>query len=99
MWFRRPGAEKLQDVKYLSKFYWSRLLSTAGCWFFWDFGFYGNKIFQSEFISVLTGGCAFLTFSSSLCDEYNLLSGHCASKGWGTNTYNIVFELCTSLTL
>ena len=56
MWFRRTGAEKLQDVKYLSSFYWSRLLSTAGNWFFWDFGFYGNKIFQSEFISILTGG-------------------------------------------
>ena len=68
MWSKRSGAEKAKDVKYLSTFYWSRLLSTAGCWFFWDFGFYGNKIFQSEFIHVLTGGSALLSPIHLACD-------------------------------
>ena len=56
MWHKRSRAEKVKDYTHLGRFYWSRLLATAGCWFFWDFGFYGNKIFQSEFIHVLTGG-------------------------------------------
>ena len=31
-----------------------RLLATAGCWFLWDFSFYGNKVFQSAFIKILS---------------------------------------------
>ncbi len=58
MWHRRSGAEKAKDVAHLATYYWSRLIATAGCWFFWDFGFYGNKVFQSQFVSILTGGSA-----------------------------------------
>ena len=58
MWYRRTAAQKRLDVKYLLTHNWSRLVSTAGCWFFWDFGFYGNKVFQSEFIHTITGGSA-----------------------------------------
>ena len=59
MWHRRSGAEKAKDIAYLSSFYWSRMVATAGCWFFWDFSFYGNRVFQSAFITILTGGSAF----------------------------------------
>lgn len=31
-----------------------RLLATCGAWFLWDFSFYGNKVFQSTFIAVLS---------------------------------------------
>ena len=31
-----------------------RLLATGGAWFLWDFSFYGNKVFQSAFIKVLS---------------------------------------------
>lgn len=58
MWHRRTGAQKAKDVAHLATYYWSRLIATAGCWFFWDFGFYGNKVFQSQFVSILTGGSA-----------------------------------------
>jgi hypothetical protein len=58
MWHRRTGAQKAQDIRHLTTYYWSRLIATAGCWFFWDFGFYGNKVFQSQFVSILTGGSA-----------------------------------------
>ena len=58
MWHRRTGAQKAKDIAHLTTYYWSRLIATAGCWFFWDFGFYGNKVFQSQFVSILTGGSA-----------------------------------------
>ncbi len=38
MWSRRTAMEKAQDVRYLVGTCWGRLLSTCGCWFFWDFG-------------------------------------------------------------
>ena len=54
MWSRPSAGKKAKDVGYLLSNYWGRLLSTCGCWFFWDFGFYGNKVFQSEFIAILS---------------------------------------------
>ena len=62
MWHRRTGAEKAKDVAHLATYYWSRLIATCGCWFFWDFGFYGNKVFQSQFVKIITGGSAFADF-------------------------------------
>ena len=38
------------DLAFLTRHMWSRLLSTAGNWFLWDFSCYGNKVFQSAFI-------------------------------------------------
>jgi MFS family permease len=61
MWHRRTAAEKAKDVAHLATFYWSRLIATAGCWFFWDFGFYGNKVFQSQFVKIITGGASGIT--------------------------------------
>jgi hypothetical protein len=42
----------------LWSFYWHRLVGTAGCWFCNDFMFYGNKVFQGEFITVISGSKA-----------------------------------------
>eukprot|EP00884_Botryococcus_braunii_P017220 jgi/Botrbrau1/4181/Bobra.0192s0041.1 len=42
----------------LWKHYWHRLAGTCGAWFFWDVSFYGNKLFQSTFISIISGGHA-----------------------------------------
>jgi hypothetical protein len=39
----------------LMRFYWHRLIGTAGGWFFWDVAFYGNKLFQSTFIGIIVG--------------------------------------------
>ena len=38
-----------------------RLLATAGTWFLWDFSFYGNKVFQSSFIAILSPGASLFT--------------------------------------
>ena len=60
MWHRRSAAQKAQDVRHLATHYWSRMIATAGGWFCWDFSFYGNRVFQTAFISILTGGSASL---------------------------------------
>ena len=36
----------------LVRHYWHRVGGCALNWFVWDFAFYGNKLFQSTFISV-----------------------------------------------
>jgi MFS family permease len=38
----------------LVKHYWHRLAGTALSWFFWDVSFYGNKLFQSTFIKIIS---------------------------------------------
>lgn len=43
------------SLKLTTTFYWHRLIGTAGAWFCNDIFFYGNKIFQSVFISAITG--------------------------------------------
>ena len=58
MWTRRTAKQKAGDVRYLATYYWHRLVATAGGWFFWDFSFYGNRVFQTTFVSILSGGSA-----------------------------------------
>ena len=36
-------------------------MATAGGWFLWDFSFYGNKVFQSTFIAILSPGASLFT--------------------------------------
>ena len=58
MWTRRTAQQKAGDVRYLATHYWSRIVATAGGWFFWDFSFYGNRVFQTTFVNILSGGSA-----------------------------------------
>jgi hypothetical protein len=45
-----------------SVWFWDfRVLSPCAAGFLWDFGFYGNKIFQSEFIEILSPGASVTT--------------------------------------
>lgn len=46
----------LESLKLTVKYFGFRLLATAGAWFANDVFFYGNKLFQSEFIEVLVPG-------------------------------------------
>lgn len=43
------------SLKLTGTFYWHRLVGTAGAWYCNDIFFYGNKNFQSTFISAITG--------------------------------------------
>lgn len=54
-----------------------RLVATCGCWFLWDFSFYGNKVFQSEFIQILSPGASLLTTLL-----WTLLNSGCALVGY-----------------
>lgn len=54
-----------------------RLLATAGSWFLWDFSFYGNKVFQSTFIQILSPGASL--FTTLL---WTLLNSGCALIGY-----------------
>jgi len=44
----------VQSLKLTIRFFGSRLVATAGAWFCNDVFFYGNKLFQSQFISVIS---------------------------------------------
>lgn len=45
-----------KSLKLVASHYWPRLIATAGGWFCNDFFFYGNKIFQGEFIKIIAPG-------------------------------------------
>lgn len=45
-----------RSLKLVLGHYWPRLIATAGGWFINDLFFYGNKIFQGEFIKVIHPG-------------------------------------------
>ena len=68
-----------------------RLLATAGAWFLWDFSFYGNKVFQSTFIGVLSptgaGAHCHLVFAASLLFSLcgiiqRVMAKHAATLAW-----------------
>ncbi|KAN0112586.1 putative inorganic phosphate transporter C8E4.01c [Hyaloscypha variabilis] len=46
----------LQSLKFTFEHFGGRLVGTAGGWFCNDIFFYGNKLFQSQFIAVLSPG-------------------------------------------
>jgi hypothetical protein len=46
----------VQSLKLTFTYFGSRIIATAGTWFCNDVFFYGNKLFQSQFISVISPG-------------------------------------------
>lgn len=46
----------MDSLRLTCSFFGGRLLATAGTWFCNDVFFYGNKLFQAQFIAVLSGG-------------------------------------------
>ena len=68
-----------QSLKLTFSYFGPRILATAGTWYMNDVFFYGNKLFQSDFIAVLTPGnssvmvgwlYSFLNVGVSLCGYY-----------------------------
>lgn len=58
VWSVRATSNRRAELALLFKHYWHRLLASGGTWFLVDFAFYGNKIFQSTFISILSPGAS-----------------------------------------
>lgn len=67
-----------QSLKLTLKFFGGRLIATAGGWYANDIFFYGNKLFQSQFIAVLSPG------STSIMTGWlwNLVNVGCSLAGY-----------------
>lgn len=73
---------KLYSV--IFKRYWSRLLITCGAWVLNDLAFYGNKLFQSTFIEVISPGASlFVRY------QWTLLNAGVSLAGYFTAAYFI----------
>lgn len=68
-----------KSLGYTFTYFGSRVLATAGTWFCNDVFFYGNKLFQSQFIKVISPGSA---------SSGNVMTG------WLWNLVNVGVSLC-----
>jgi MFS family permease len=66
-----------KSLKLVVTHYWHRLIGTAGTWFCNDFFFYGNKIFQSVFIKIISPESTVMTGWL-----WNLLNIGCSLVGY-----------------
>ena len=71
-----------------------RLLATAGAWFLWDFSFYGNKVFQSTFISVLSPSGAGASFTTVLRYQRDPVLCHQLRIKNGSQHIWLLFAVC-----
>lgn len=67
-----------ESLRLTFKYFGGRILATAGCWYMNDVFFYGNKLFQSEFIKVITND------SKSIMPGwlYNMINIGCSLCGY-----------------
>ncbi|KAK9856439.1 hypothetical protein WJX84_007586 [Apatococcus fuscideae] len=80
----KPQLSGFGKLQLLLRHYWHRLLGTSLGWAAWDFWYYGNKLFQTEFIQILQPGSDLLTLL-----EYNLLNSSIAFVGYYVAAYTI----------
>ncbi|KAL2070832.1 hypothetical protein VTL71DRAFT_13858 [Oculimacula yallundae] len=93
-WFKMPLASKalnaskkkanvtgydVQSLRMTFKYFGPRIVATAGTWFANDVFFYGNKLFQSQFIKVISPASA---------ESGNVMTG------WLWNLVNVGVSLC-----
>ena len=76
-------------------YFGARIFATASSWFFNDVFFYGNKLFQSEFINVLTPG----NKDVMVTWKYNLLNVSVSLVGYYMASLFIDNKLCSSYIL
>lgn len=43
VWRQQSNEKRSRNLGKITWMFGSRLLATSGCWFLWDFSFYGNK--------------------------------------------------------
>lgn len=55
MYLQLKKAEKYANSPLMLQNYWYRLFRTSMTWLLWDLAFYGNTLYQSKFLLVLTG--------------------------------------------
>ena len=79
-----------QSLKMTFSYFGPRLIATAGTWFANDIFFYGNKLFQSQFIAVLTPG----NKSVMVGWLYNLINVGVSLCGYYLASFLIDNKLC-----
>lgn len=62
----------VNSMRLTFKYFGGRLLATAGCWFCNDVFFYGNKLFQSQFISLISNGSSSI-MTTWIWNLYNII--------------------------
>ncbi len=80
----------VQSLKLTFTHFSTRLLATSGCWFMNDVFFYGNKLFQSQFIAVITPG----NKSVMVGWLYNLLNVGVSLFGYYFASFLVDNKLC-----
>jgi hypothetical protein len=79
-----------QSLKMTFSYFGPRLIATAGTWFANDIFFYGNKLFQNQFIAVLTPG----NKSVMVGWLYNLINVGVSLVGYYLASFLIDNKLC-----
>lgn len=79
-----------QSLKLTFTYFGPRILATAGTWFMNDVFFYGNKLFQNDFIAVLTPG----NTSVMVSWLYNLLNVGVSLIGYYLASFLIDHKFC-----
>lgn len=83
----------VESLKLTFSHFGFRILATAGTWFANDVFFYGNKLFQDQFIKVLTPG----NESVMVSWLYNLLNVGVSLVGYYLASFLIDNKLCELL--
>ncbi|EFN51657.1 hypothetical protein CHLNCDRAFT_59145 [Chlorella variabilis] len=74
------GKRSWREHLVIFKFYWPRLFITCMGWVADDFAFYGNKLFQSQFIAVISPGASrFVSMQWTLLNSGVSLCGYYAA--------------------
>ena len=81
-----------QSLRLTFTYFGPRILATAGAWYANDIFFYGNKLFQSNFIAVLTPN----NKSVMLGWLYNLINVGVSLVGYYLASFLIDNKLCKS---
>lgn len=63
----------VNSLRLTFKYFGGRILATAGAWFCNDVFFYGNKLFQSQFIDVVTGDSSPSIMTTWVWNLYNVI--------------------------
>eukprot|EP01117_Protostelium_nocturnum_P013604 TRINITY_DN5094_c0_g1_i1.p1 TRINITY_DN5094_c0_g1~~TRINITY_DN5094_c0_g1_i1.p1 ORF type:complete len:601 (+),score=138.66 TRINITY_DN5094_c0_g1_i1:211-1803(+) len=83
---KSASAYNLRSLQLVLKYYWHRLIGTAIVWYCNDFFFYGNKIFQADFIRILSPTSGDNVMTNWL---YNLLNIGIAMIGYYAAAFTI----------
>ncbi len=108
-WEKLRSQASSDNTKVFAKYYWHRMIGTALGWFVWDMTFYGNKIFQTKFISLfvqgndiveiliytlINAGIAYLGYLAAAVTVDRHWMGRCRMQLMGFTVMALCFGVC-----